>query len=144
MSGGVVTLPTLTFYQGGSRFWRKGSWAGRLPWVEGLWRPGWWRLAGGPLCHTTVWSAGAEERQPAERPLRANRRSNTQREQCRRRQLHLVIMWLHVHKWPSLLLYSPFREKEEDVYLISWHKVTCLAGKLIKAEVFIMELLCQC
>lgn len=50
----MVTVSTLTFYQGGSRFWRKGSWAGRLPWVAGLWRPGWWRLADGLLCHTKV------------------------------------------------------------------------------------------
>lgn len=68
----MVTLPTLTFYQGGNRFWRKGSWAGHFPWVAGLWRPGWWRLVDGPLCRTTVWPAGAEQRQPAERELGAN------------------------------------------------------------------------
>lgn len=68
----MVTLSTLTFYQGGNRFWHKGSWAGHLPWVAGPWRPGWWRLVDGPLCRTRVWPAGAEQRQPAERQPRAD------------------------------------------------------------------------
>lgn len=58
----IVTVPTPTFCLGGSRFWHKGSWAGRLPWEAGLWRPGWWRLTDAPLCHTTVWPVGIEQR----------------------------------------------------------------------------------
>lgn len=57
----VLNVALLTFYRGGSRFWRKGFWVARLPGAAGLWLPVWWRSADGPLCHTRVWPAGAEQ-----------------------------------------------------------------------------------
>lgn len=57
---------SLTFYQAGSRFWRKGSWAGSLPWVASLWHPKWLQLADDPLCHTRVLPVGAEPTRHAE------------------------------------------------------------------------------
>lgn len=136
-------LTVLTFYQGGSRFWHRGSWAGRLPSAAGLWRPGWWRSTDGPLCRTTVWPAGAEQRQCSEKLVWANKgqkhaeglvqvkktSANWSYCVCLCVLFYLDLFHFNCHCfWVQHTAFSCIYSsvKEEDIKLLRW-QVTCQA-----------------